>query len=142
MSEIKAQVVHIGGIAFRGISGTNHEFIMDTPNADSGGQNKGATPKEYVLAGLAGCTAMDVVSIMKKMKIEFSAFAVDAVTTTTNDHPKTFDKIILKYIVHGQNIDREKVLQAINLSMTKYCGVSAMLSKSASIHHELEIVNE
>lgn len=110
---------------------------MDAKEED-GGQNKGQTPKELVLSGLCGCTGMDVIAILKKMRSLPESFTIEAEATLTEEHPKVFNKIHLKYIAKG--IDKEKLEKAVKLSQEKYCGVSAMLRKTAEITYEIIIL--
>lgn len=106
-------------------------------SVEHGGQGKGQSPKELVLSGLAGCTAMDVIAILKKMRALPSSFRVEVEADQTTEHPKVFSRIHLKYIASGT--DREKLEKAVNLSQNQYCGVSAMLAKTAEITHEIII---
>ncbi|MCK5406057.1 MAG: OsmC family protein, partial [Candidatus Krumholzibacteria bacterium] len=86
-----------------------------------------------------GCTAMDVVSILRKMKAELESFSVEAETELTEEHPKVFKKILITYKLKGQNLTMEKVEKAVTLSQDKYCGVSAMLKKAAPIEYNIVI---
>ena len=104
-----------------------------------GGQNKGPRPKGLMLTSLAGCTAMDVISILRKMRIEPVEFSVDVETELTDEHPKVFKKVLITYRLKGEGIDRAKVEKAVNLSQDRYCGVSAMLRKAVPIEHEIII---
>lgn len=104
-----------------------------------GGEGKGVKPKGLTLVSLGGCTAMDVISILRKMRIEPEDFSVDVEADTSDEHPKVYTKIKLTYRLKGKGIDREKVEKAVNLSQEKYCGVSAMLKKTAPIDHEIVI---
>ncbi|OQY34987.1 MAG: hypothetical protein B6243_05140 [Anaerolineaceae bacterium 4572_5.2] len=105
-----------------------------------GGKNKGPRPKGLSLISLAGCTAMDVISILRKMKVEPEEFYVDvAAVELTDQHPKVFKKILLKYYLKGTDVPRKKVEKAVELSQTRYCGVTAMLEHSAEIDYEIVI---
>lgn len=110
----------------------HHHFTMDA-SLQVGGQNKGPRPKGLLLIGLAGCTGMDVVSILKKMKVENFEFEIDVEADSTEEHPKVYKTIILNYIFKGENLPISKVKRAVELSETKYCGASAMLGKAATI---------
>ena len=107
----------------------------------SDGMADGPSPKRLMLASLLGCTGMDVASLMQKMRISFEAFSVNAVAPLTEEHPKVFKSVHLRYKVIGTDIKREKVEKAINLSQTTYCGVSIMLKKHCPVTWELEIVD-
>lgn len=103
------------------------------------GSGQGFTPKELVAIGLSGCTAMDVIALLKKYKEPVETFEVDAeVEASSSGHPIVFKSIILKFKATGQ-IAPEKLIEAITLSQTQYCGVSAMLSKSVAINYEVTL---
>lgn len=104
-----------------------------------GGQNKGPRPKPLTLASLGGCTGMDVISILKKMRIEPSYFNVEVDGELTEEHPKYYHKIHITYTLKGENLDREKVEKAVNLSQERYCGVSELLRKGAAITSSIVI---
>lgn len=104
-----------------------------------GGRNKGPRPKGLLLTSLAACTAMDVISILRKMKIEPESFSVETEAEVTEDHPKVFKKIKIRYVLKGEGLSRDKVERAVQLSQEKYCGVSAMLAKAAPIEYEILI---
>lgn len=104
---------------------------------EHGGTGRGQAPKELVLSGLAGCTAMDVISILRKMRALPASFRIEVEADQTTEHPRVFSKIHLKYI--AKSADREKLEKAVTLSQEQYCGVSAMLAKTARITHEIII---
>lgn len=104
-----------------------------------GGQNKGPRPKPLTLASLGGCTGMDVISILKKMRVEPSYFNVEVDGELTEEHPKYYHKIHLTYTFKGDNLDREKIEKAVNLSQERYCGVSELLRKGAEITSSIVI---
>jgi putative redox protein len=134
---MKSKVVLKSGMHFMG---TLDGF--DVPiDADSsvGGRNKGPKPKGLLLTSLAGCTAMDVISILRKMKVEVSSFSVETEADVTEDHPKVFKRIKITYTLKGEGLTRDKVEKAVKLSQEKYCGVSAMLGKTAPIDYEIVI---
>lgn len=134
---MKSKVVLKDGMHFVGeLDG--FELPIDAEEA-FGGQNRGPKPKGLVLTSLIGCTAMDVVSILRKMKAELESFSVEAETELTEEHPKVFKKILITYKLKGQNLTREKVEKAVTLSQDKYCGVSAMLKKAVPIEHNIVI---
>lgn len=113
------------------------KVVMDA-KPEVGGENKGQAPKELVLSGLCGCTGMDVIAILKKMRSLPEFFTIEAEATQTEEHPKVFNKIHLKYIAKG--VDREKFEKAVKLSQTTYCGVSEMLRKTAELTYEIIIL--
>ena len=104
-----------------------------------GGRNLGPRPKPLTLVSLAGCTAMDVISILKKMRIEPEYFNVEVEGDMTEEHPKYYHKIHVKYILRGNSIPLEKVQKAVDLSQERYCGVNRLLSEGAEITNEIII---
>src|SRR5690606_6375283 len=99
--------------------------------------DSGASPKELVAMGLGGCTAMDVIALLKKHKQPPQSFLVNVeVQTSTGGHPAVFEKAVLRFVVNGA-VDADKLLEAVKLSQTKYCGVSAMLSKALPIEYKV-----
>lgn len=113
-----------------------HCFSVDA-NEEFGGKNRGPRPKPLLLSGLGGCTGMDVVSLLRKMKMPFDSLSLEVEGETTEEHPQPYKSITIKYIFKGDKLDREKIDKAIALSLDKYCGVYAMLSKTAQINHQV-----
>lgn len=99
----------------------------------------GFSPKALLLAGLAGCSGIDVVEILEKMRVPFSDLQIDAEAEQTDEHPKVFKDIVLSYRVKTGEENREKLKKAIDLSLEKYCGVAAMLKKNSKIGYEIVI---
>lgn len=120
------------------ITQDGHTFIVDA-KAEHGGENKGPSPKALLLSGLIGCTGMDVTSILRKMHQEYDSFNLEAESEYTDDHPKVFKDIKLRYIFEGSNLDSAKVTKAVKISEEKYCGVSAMLRVNRDIISEIII---
>jgi len=104
-----------------------------------GGENYGPRPKPLTLVSLGGCTGMDVISILGKMRVELDGFDVNVSGELTDEHPKYFHKIHIIYTFKGKDLPMEKLQKAINLSQDRYCGVTAMLNKVAEITHEIVI---
>jgi len=125
------------GMSFQAELG-NHRLRLDADEA-FGGQDLGPRPKELLLVALAGCTGMDVVSILNKMKVPFKEFwlEVEAELTTTN--PKVYQAFTIFYNLRGENLNREKIEKAIALSQEHYCGVSAMFRHFAKINIVLRL---
>jgi putative redox protein len=113
-----------------------HEFVLDSTD-DFGGRDAGPRPKALLLSGLIGCTGMDVVSILGKMKVEGFGLEITAEADTTDDHPVVFSAIRLVYVFSGRDLPREKIARAVSLSQEKYCGVSAMLRRVAPLTWEI-----
>lgn len=109
-----------------------HHFQLDT-SEKNGGHDLGPSPKEFVLAGIAGCTAMDVISILNKMRFEIKSFEVSADTVTTTGTPSVFGEINVIFQLESPNIPVDRYLHAIELSQTKYCGVSKMIAYNSPI---------
>src|SRR6185503_19781671 len=104
-----------------------------------GSRPNGFSPKALLLAGLGGCSGIDVVDILQKMRVEFSHFEIDVETTQTETDPKVFNDIHIVYKIKTDAGNKSKVKKAIDLSLEKYCGVSAMLKKNSPIHYTIEI---
>lgn len=116
-----------------------HHMIIDA-NEEVGGHDNGPRPKGLLLTALTGCTGMDVVSILKKMKVQNYKFWMDADADQTTEHPKHYSKIYLTYFFEGQDLPVEKIKKAVKLSEESYCGVSFMLKKAADFETKI-IVN-
>jgi putative redox protein len=102
----------------------------------------GYGPKALLLAGLAGCSGIDVVDILEKMRVVFANLKIEVETEQTDEHPKVFKDIHIHYFITTEEENREKVKKAIDLSLDKYCGVSAMLKKNSKIDYTLTIQPE
>ena len=120
-------------------SSDGHTVRMDT-TLEGGSMDSGMSPKKMVLAGLCGCSGMDVVDILKKMKVDFKKVEVSAQAEQTDEHPKTFKYINLVYRADIAAEDLHQLQRAVSLSMDKYCGVSAMLAKHCPINHTIELI--
>ena len=110
-----------------------HTFALDA-NSEFGGLDRGPQPKGLLLVALAGCTGMDVVSLLKKMRAEWQDFRMEVSGELSDEHPRVYTNIRLDYIFTGDTLNKEKIEKAVDLSQKKYCGVYAMLSKAAEIH--------
>lgn len=104
-----------------------------------GSKEHGFSPKALLLAGLAGCSGIDVVDILEKMRVKFSHFEIETEATQTDDHPKVFKEVLITYKIKTDSANEEKVRKAIDLSLEKYCGVSAMLRKNSPVNYKLVI---
>lgn len=125
---------------FQGETPSGHMVLLDAA-PESGGSNQGSRPMELLLLALGGCTGMDVVSILRKMKQEFVEFSITAEGERAPEHPKVYTEITLVYSLKGPALDPAKVARAISLSEEKYCSVSAMLS-GAKINLAYEVNGE
>lgn len=127
------------GMQFVGTSGSGHALVMDT-GPDHGGRNTAATPMELLLVALAGCTGMDVVSLLRKMRVNFTGLEIGVRAERREEHPRIFTRIELEYRVAGTGIDRAAVQRAVELSQEKYCSVRAMLRPDCPVGFRIEIV--
>ena len=134
----KAKAVHIKGVTFMGITDSNHWVPMDGPQ-EFGGSDAGTRPKELLLLSLAGCTGSDVISILTKMREPYTKFEVDIDAEMSNEHPKVYTKIEVIFKIWGEGVKEANLKRAIELSETRYCGVTAMLKNSVEITSRYEI---
>jgi len=125
---------------FQAETESGRQIWMDT-KSEAGGEDKGPSPMELLLMALGGCTAMDVVLILKKKKADLKHFAIEVEGEKASQHPKYYTKINLNYIFEGKSLKEEDIRQAIELSMDKYCSVSAMLKEKAEISYRWDIRN-
>lgn len=126
------------GMQFVGTAGSGHSLLMDTAPG-VGGSDTAARPMELVLIALGGCTGMDVVSILRKMRVDFADFEVLLEAERVAEHPKVYSKIHLNYHIWGKDIPEDKFKRAIELSQERYCPITHMLKHSAKIEHEYTI---
>lgn len=123
---MQAEITHTSGLSFE-TSIRGHKFFQDTQIAQ-GGTNQGPSPKELLLAGVMGCAGMDVVSILKKHNMQADLLQVSGTAETRKEHPRIFNEIALVFRAEGQNVTAERLVEAVDLSLTKYCGVTAMVA--------------
>lgn len=123
---MKMQVEWKGKMAFEGKSESGNTLLLDA-SSQAGGEGKGQTPMEAVLTALGGCTGIDVVSILNKMRVELDTFNLEIDAERAEDHPKVFTKINIHYSLTGKDLDESKVRKAVNLTQDKYCSVSKSL---------------
>ncbi|MCK5739985.1 OsmC family protein [bacterium] len=118
-----------------------HEIILD---ADStvGGEDLGPRPKPFMLVALGGCTGMDVISILKKMRVEVADFHVKVIGELTGEHPKYYHKMHVIYEFTGNNLPMNKLKKAVELSEERYCGVSATYKKALELTSEIQVIPE
>ena len=129
----------VDGMLMVGKSHSGHSITMDGP-PEIGGDNLGVRPMEMLLLGVAGCTMIDVVTTLKKMRQELTHCETKVNAERADDHPKVFTDIHIQFIIKGKGLDTKKVEKAITLSAEKYCSASIMLGKTASISHDFEIL--
>ncbi|HEX4986891.1 MAG TPA: OsmC family protein [Burkholderiales bacterium] len=136
---MKARVKWIENVAFAGETESSHAIVMDGA-PEGGGRNLGPRPMETVLVGTGGCTAYDVVTILRKARQDISDCVVDIDADRAPTDPKVFTRIHFHFTIKGRNVKREAVERAVHLSAEKYCSASIMLGKTAAITHDFEIV--
>ncbi|MFA8450411.1 MAG: OsmC family protein [Bacteroidales bacterium] len=115
------------------------KLLMDAIS-DVGGEDKGPRPMPLILSALGGCTGMDVISILAKMKVFPDNFSVDVEAEITEEYPKYYNKIKVLYLFKGNNLPKSKIEKAVALSKERYCGVNKLLSFGAEITHEIKII--
>ncbi len=130
-----------GGMSFVAETGSGHRVVMDGA-IEGGGHNLAARPMETVLAGTGGCTAYDVVLILKRGRHDIRGCDVKLVADRAPTDPKVFTRIAFHFTVRGRNLPREAVERAVALSHEKYCSASVMLGKTAELTYSIDLVNE
>ncbi|HLF98566.1 MAG TPA: OsmC family protein [Methylococcaceae bacterium] len=136
---MKTRVKWVENALFVGETGSGHVVAMDGP-AEGGGHNLAARPMEMLLTGMGGCTAFDVVDILRKGRHEISGCEVRVDAERAESIPKVFTKIHVHFVISGRNLAENAVQRAVQLSAEKYCSASIMLGKTAEITHDYEIV--
>lgn len=117
-----------------------HKVNIDA-SPEVGGENTASRPKELMMLALSGCTGMDVVSILAKMRVELDDFHVQVEADLTEEHPKHYTHMHIKYCFKGKDLPMDKLEKAIDLSQERYCGVSFMYKKIMTLTHEIVIEN-
>ncbi len=138
MAKKTAIVKQLQGITLAARGDSKHWVMMDGSPV-FGGSEAAPSPKELLLFSLGGCTAMDVIPILKKKRVPLEGFEIHISANTQEEHPQVFTDIHLEYVFYGEDINPADVERAIELSRTKYCSVSAMLSKAVTITHSYRI---
>jgi putative redox protein len=127
-----------GGLSFE-TEVNGHRIIMDA-RSDGGGNDRGPRPKPLMMASLAGCTGMDVASLLKKMKIEVESLTVRVEGELTEIHPKHYISMHVVYLFKGKDLPMDKLKRAVELSQETYCGVSATYKKAMEISYEIKVI--
>lgn len=130
-----------GPMAFEGLSESGHRIIMDA-SEEVGGENRGVRPMELVLLSLGGCTGMDVVSILRKMRVTYTSFEIELDADRVLTHPKVYERLVLRYRLEGDRASSDQIIRAVKLSQEKYCSVSAMLARTAEVLVEIVLNGE
>ena len=135
---MKVRIKWLENVAFVGESESGHAMVMDGA-PEGGGRNLGPRPMETVLLGTGGCTAYDVVHILKKSRAPVTDCVVEIDADRAEEDPKVFTRIHMHFIVTGKGLKPQQVERAIDLSAEKYCSASIMLARTAQITHDFEI---
>ena len=135
---MKTRITWQGQARFEAATDSGHRITIDGP-PEGGGENAGARPMELVLAGTAGCSAYDVVSILRKARQAVAGCEVEATAERAPEPPQVFTRIHLHFVVTGENLSEKQVDRAIRLSAEKYCSASIMLAKTAELTHDFEL---
>ena len=138
---MKAAVTLDQGMTFTASADSGFNLKMDA-SPEVGGLNDGFRPMELLLMGLGGCSAVDVISILRKKRQAVTGFDILLDAEQAKDHPRVFTRITVKFIFRGNQIDPKAVERSIELSATKYCPVQAMMARSVPIEHTYEIIEE
>lgn len=133
---MKIKISWIEKLKFEGFSSSGHKVILDSLD----NENSGPSPMEYFLFSLAGCSGMDIISILEKMKKKIEKFEIMCEGERRKECPRIFKKINIKYVIKGREIDEKSVQKAIELSKEKYCSVWNMISKLVEISYNFEIL--
>jgi len=116
-----------------------HKVMMDAP-VESGGHNLGSGPKKLMLVALSGCTGMDVVSILQKMRVNIEKVNIEVQGDVTDEHPKQYFKMHVIYEFTGKNLPMDKLEKAVRMSEETYCGVEALYRKAIEVTSEIKII--
>ncbi len=135
---MEATVIWEKGLTFTGSAGTEFNVPLDA-SEDEGGDNDGFQPMQLIAIGLAGCTAMDVISILTKKRQNVATFKVRVNAKRDSEHPRVFTQFIIEYLITGENIDETAVQRAIESSETKYCPAQAMFNQIVPIELSYQI---
>ena len=122
----------LGQMAFDSTNPSGHTIRIDA-GAEVGGSGAGLSPKALMLSALAGCSGLDVASLIKKMKLHVGDFHIETIANLTEEHPKHYDAVIIEYHFHGPELEEAKLQKAVNLSVEKYCGVMQMFRQFAAL---------
>ena len=134
-----AKITWVDGALLVAEGGSGHTITMDGA-PDIGGRNLASRPMEVLLMGMGGCTAIDVVSMLKKQRQDIEGVEVSLLAERAEDHPKVYTSVKLVYTVRGRKLNKALVERAVSLSDEKYCSATAMVKKSASVTHEIVLV--
>ena len=129
------------GMSFLGDTASGHQVTLDV-SPQFGGANAGPEPLDLLLLSLGSCTGMDVISILHKKRQIVTQYGINVFANQAQDHPKVFTEIVVEHVVVGENVDPKAVARSLELSITKYCPVHAMLSRAVKIEHVYRVLNK
>lgn len=135
---IDVQLDWTGNLRFVSLTGSNHEIILDG-SPEHGGKDSGARPMEALLSSLGSCTGMDLATILKKKRRDLQSLKINIHGERVNQHPHIFKTITMEYLLWGTDITDQDVQWALDLSLSKYCSVAAMLKKSCTLNYKWRI---
>ena len=140
MSETQVTIELLGGMTFAGTDPSGLRIIMDAP-PDGGGQGRGPKPVDVLAMALGGCTGMDVISMLRKMRQDVTAYEIRITGPRAESHPRIFTALDVEHVVRGGGLDPRLVRRAVELSATRYCPASAMLGRSVPITHRYRVLS-
>jgi putative redox protein len=125
----------LGEMKFESTNPSGHNLFIDA-GEENGGKSEGYRPKALMLSALAGCSGLDVASLIKKMKLDVDTFKIDTEADLTEEHPKYYNKVAMHFHFYGSNLNEKKLQKAVDLSIEKYCGVMEMFRQFAELNIE------
>ena len=137
----KITTTWLGNMKFESTNPSGHNLFIDA-GPENDGNGEGYRPKALMLSALAGCSGLDVASLIKKMKLEVSNFKIDIEANLTEEHPKFYDKVAMHFHFYGDNLGEKKLQKAVDLSIEKYCGVMEMFRKFATVNTSIHYHNK
>ncbi|HLT32938.1 MAG TPA: OsmC family protein [Aquaticitalea sp.] len=130
-----------GNLQFESDNPTGKTVLMDT-TPENGGHSSGLSPKGMMLAALAGCSGLDVIMILDKMKVTLADFRIDTYGELTEEHPKYYHTVLVEYHFYGEDLPKDKIKKAVVLSIEKYCGVMEMFRRFATVNTSIHYHNQ
>lgn len=131
----------LGNMRFESTNPSGHNLFIDA-GEENGGKSEGYRPKALMLSALAGCSGLDVASLIKKMKLDVDDFKIDIDANLTEEHPKYYDKLTMDFHFYGSNLNEKKLQKAVDLSIEKYCGVMEMFRQFSALKIETHFHNK